>query len=51
MSETGIAAVVIMIFTVFIVVSYWRQILVFLLLVFAAIFCCGVYYIVSTFYA
>jgi hypothetical protein len=51
MSETGIAAVVLMIFIVMIVVSYWRQIAIFLLLLFAGVFCCGVYYIVSVFSA
>ena len=51
MSETGIAAVVLMIFSVMIVVSYWRQIAIFLLLLVAAVFCCGVYYIVSVFSA
>ena len=51
MSETGIAAVVLMIFSVMIVVSYWRQIAIFLLLLVATVFCCGVYYIVSVFSA
>jgi hypothetical protein len=51
MSETGIAAVALMLFSVMIVVSYWRQIAIFLLLFVAAVFCCGVYYIVSVFSA
>ena len=51
MSETGIASVVLMIFSVMIVVSYWRQIAIFLLLLVAAVFCCRVYYIASVFSA
>jgi hypothetical protein len=28
--------------------SFWRQILIFLLLIIGVIFCCGIYYIVAT---
>ena len=50
MSESGIAVVMTMLFCVTILVPFWRQILVFLLLAVIAVFCVGVYYIVHTVY-
>jgi uncharacterized membrane protein len=46
MSEAGLGAVLLVIGTVMLVISFWRQILAFILIVFLTIFCCGVYYIV-----
>ena len=47
MSGTGLAAVMLMVGIVMLVISFWRQILVFLLFVSVTVFCFGVYYIVS----
>jgi hypothetical protein len=47
MSGTGLAAVLLMVGMVMLVMSFWRQIALFLLLVFVAIFCFGVYYIIT----
>ena len=47
MSMTGLATVMFMIFTVMIVMSFWRQIAIFLLYFAVTVFCFGVYYIVS----
>jgi hypothetical protein len=46
MSEAGLAAVLLIIGTVMLVITFWRQIIAFVLVVFLTIFCCGVYYIV-----
>jgi hypothetical protein len=48
MSGTGLTAVMLMIGTVMLVVSFWRQIAIFMLFVIVAVFCFGVYYIVRT---
>ena len=48
MSGTGLTAVMLMIGTVLLVVSFWRQIAIFMLFVIVAVFCFGVYYIVRT---
>ena len=50
MSQDGIALVMTMFFCCAILVPCWRQILVFLLLAVIAVFCVGVYYILSTVY-
>ena len=47
MSEAGLAAVMFMIGMIMLVISFWRQIAAFILLVFVAVFCFGVYHIVS----
>jgi hypothetical protein len=47
MSETGITAVLLIIGTVMLVVCFWKQIAMFLLLAAGTVFCVGVYYIVS----
>jgi hypothetical protein len=47
MSESGLAAVILMVFTVMVVKSFWRQIAIFLFYVAITVFCFGVYYIVS----
>ena len=46
MSEAGLGAVLLIIGTVMLVTTFWRQIIAFVLVVFLTIFCCGVYYIV-----
>jgi hypothetical protein len=46
MSATGLAAVMLMVFTVMIVMSFWRQIAIFILYLGVTVFCFGVYYIV-----
>lgn len=47
MSGTGLEAVLLMIGTVMLVVCFWKQIALFLLLAAGTVFCFGVYYIVS----
>jgi hypothetical protein len=47
MSGTGLTAVMLMIGIVMLVISLWRQIAIFMLLVITTVFCFGVYYIVS----
>lgn len=47
MSETGLATVMLMTFTIMIMISFWRQIAILLLYVFVAVFCTGVYFVVS----
>jgi hypothetical protein len=48
MSETGIVAVLLIIGTVMLVVCFWKQIALFLLLAAGTVFCFGAYYIAST---
>jgi hypothetical protein len=48
MSGTGLVAVMLMIGMVMLMMSYWRQIAVFMLFAVAVVFCFGVYYIFST---
>ena len=48
MSETGLTAVLLMIGAVMLAIFYWKQIAIFLLLLTVAVFCFGIYYIVST---
>jgi hypothetical protein len=48
MSGTGLAAVLLMIGTVMLVVCFWKQIAMFLLIAAGTVFCFGVYYIVRT---
>ena len=47
MSETGLAAVLLMIGTVMLVVCFWKQIALLILFSATIVFCFGVYYIVS----
>jgi uncharacterized membrane protein YtjA (UPF0391 family) len=47
MSATGLATVMFMVFVVMIVMSFWRQIAIFILYFAVTVFCFGVYYIVS----
>ena len=47
MSGSGLAAVMLMVLAATIVISCWRQIAIFMLYVIFAVFCFGVYYIVS----
>jgi uncharacterized membrane protein len=47
MSGPGLAAVLLVIGIVLLVVSFWRQIIAFVLLLILIVFCFGVYYIVS----
>jgi uncharacterized membrane protein len=47
MSGPGLAAVLLVIGIVLLVVSFWRQIIAFVLLLILTVFCFGVYYIVS----
>jgi len=46
-SGTGLVAVVLMVGIAMLVMSFWRQIAIFMLFVITAVFCFGVYYIVS----
>ncbi len=48
MSGTGLGAVMLMVFGVMLVMSFWRQIAIFVLYVGITVFCFGVYYIVRT---
>jgi hypothetical protein len=48
MSGTGLAAVMLMVFGVMLIMSFWRQIAIFVLYVGITIFCFGIYYIVSS---
>ena len=48
MSVIGLTAVLLMIGTVMLVICYWKQIAIFLLLLIITVFCAGIYYIVST---
>jgi hypothetical protein len=48
MSGSGLAAVILMVFAVMVVTSFWRQIAILLFYVAFAVFCFGIYYIVST---
>lgn len=45
MSETGLTAVLLMVFGVILLIKFWREILISVLFVFMIVFCCGVYYI------
>ena len=47
MSATGLAEVVLMIGIVMLVISLWRAIAIFILVVIVTVFCFGIYYIVS----
>jgi hypothetical protein len=47
MSATGLATVMFMVFAVMIVLSFWRQIAIFILYLAVIVFCFGIYYIVS----
>jgi hypothetical protein len=47
MSEAGLATVVLMVLTVMIVMSYWRQIAILILYLAVTVFCFGAYCIVS----
>lgn len=50
MSQTGIAAVITMLFCASVLVLYWKQIAALVFFAVTAVFCTGVYYIVATFY-
>ena len=43
----GLVSVILMVFAIMIIVSFWRQIAVFLFYLAVTVFCFGVYYIVS----
>jgi energy-coupling factor transporter transmembrane protein EcfT len=47
MSGSGLAAVMLMVFAVMVLTSFWRQIVIFLFYLAVTVFCFGVYYIVS----
>jgi hypothetical protein len=47
MSGTGLVAVMLMVGMVMLVMSFWKQIAIFMLFAVAIVFCFGVYYIVS----
>jgi hypothetical protein len=47
MSGPGLVAVMAMIVIIILVMSFWRQIAAFILFVCVAVFCFGIYYIVS----
>jgi hypothetical protein len=47
MSGTGLVVVMLMIGSAMLVMSFWRQIAAFMIFIIAAIFCFGVYYVVS----
>jgi hypothetical protein len=47
MSGSGLAAVMLMVFTVMVLTSFWRQIAIFLFYLAVTVFCFGVYYVVS----
>ena len=47
MSDTGLAAVLLMIGMVMLVMCFWKQIAIFLLFVAATVFCVGIYYIAN----
>ena len=48
MSGTGLTAVLLMVGTVMLMICYWKQIAIFLLLLTVTVFCFGIYYIVTT---
>jgi hypothetical protein len=48
MSRTGLTAVLLMIGMVMLALCYWKQIAIFLLFLAVTVFCCGIYYIVTT---
>lgn len=48
MSGTGLGAVMLMVGMVMLVMTFWRQIVVFMLFAIATVFCFGAYYILST---
>ena len=48
MSKTGLTTVLLMTGAVMLAIYYWKQIAIFLLLLTVAVFCFGIYYIVST---
>jgi uncharacterized membrane protein len=45
LSETGLTAVLLMVFAVILLIKFWREILICVLFAFMIVFCCGVYYI------
>ena len=48
MSGTDVATVMLMVFAVMILMSFWRQIAILILYLAVTVFCLGVYYVVST---
>ena len=50
MSQTGLAVVMTMLLCAAILVPYWKQVLLFLMLAVTAVFCVGIYHIVATVY-
>jgi hypothetical protein len=48
MSGTDLATVMLIVFVVVVLMSFWRQIAILILYLAVTIFCFGVYYIVST---
>jgi len=47
MSGTGLVAVMLMVGMIMLVMSFWKQIAIFMLFAVATVFCFGVYYIFS----
>ena len=47
MSETGLAAMLLMVGTVILVMCYWRQIAAFIMIIMITVFCVGIYYVAS----
>jgi hypothetical protein len=45
MSGTGLTTILLMIGVVMLLISYWRQVAVFILFLLVVVFCSGVYYI------
>jgi hypothetical protein len=48
MSGTDLTTVILMVFAVMILMSFWRQIAILILYLAVTVFCLGVYYVVST---
>ena len=48
MSGTDLTTVILMVFAVMILMSFWRQIAILILYLAVTVFCLGVYYAVST---
>lgn len=48
MSGTGLTAAILTLIVIMVVVSFWRQILTFLLFMIVMVFCFGIYYVAST---
>jgi hypothetical protein len=47
MSGPSLAAILLIVATVMLVMSFWRQIAIFMLFVITTVFCLGVYYVIT----